>query len=112
MSKSPRAARSLALCASALVALALGAVLVWPELADAALRSAAGGERGGGGFGALVRYLDRLASYLIPVGGALAVLGLIYGGAQFMMGSPQAGRTLGCVALGVVIVLGSKGLAA
>lgn len=97
--------------ASAALALAL-TVLVAPEVADAALRSAAGGGRGGGGFGALTRYLDRLASYLIPVGGAFAVLGLIYGGGLFMSGSPQAGRVLGYVAVGIVIVLASKGLAA
>ena len=67
---------------------------------------------GGGGFAALTRYLDRLASYLIPVGGAGAVLGLIAGGFMFMAGNPGAQRVLGYVALGVVIVLASKGLAA
>ena len=87
-------------------------VLALPELADAALRNAAGGGSGGGGFAALTRYLDRLASYLIPVGGAGAVLGLIAGGFMFMAGNPGAQKVLGYVALGVVIVLASKGLAA
>jgi type IV secretory pathway VirB2 component (pilin) len=86
--------------------------LALPELADAALRNAAGGGGGGGGFAALTRYLDRLASYLIPVGGAAAVLGLIAGGFMFMAGNPGAQKVLGYVALGVVIVLASKGLAA
>ena len=100
-----------------LVAVCLGgavllAALAWPELADAALRNAAGGGRGGGGFATLTRYLDRLASYLIPVGGAGAVLGLIAGGFMFMAGNPGAQKVLGYVAVGVVIVLASKGLAA
>ena len=90
----------------------LAAGLVWPELAEAALKNAAGGGGGGGGFATLVRYLDRLATFLIPVGGAGAVLGLIAGGFMFMAGNPGAQRVLGYVAVGVVIVLASKGLAA
>lgn len=86
--------------------------LVWPDGADAALKNAAGGADGAGGFAALTRYLDRLATYLIPVGGAGAVLGLIAGGFMFMAGNPNAQRVLGYVAVGVVIVLASKGLAA
>ncbi len=94
------------------LALVVGS-LVAPDLADAALKNAAGGTGGnGGGFARLVNYLDTLASLLIPVGGAGAVLGIIYGGALFMGGSPQAGRVLGYVVLGLVIVLASKGLAA
>jgi len=92
-----------------------GVLLVWlavPELAEAALKNAAGGSSGEGGFATLTRYLDRLASYLIPVGGAGAVLGLIAGGFMFMAGNPGAQRVLGYVAVGVVIVLASKGLAA
>ena len=60
----------------------------------------------------MTRYLDKLAGFMIPVGGAMAVLGLIYGGGKFMLGSPDAGRILGSVAVGIVIVLASKGLAA
>jgi hypothetical protein len=92
-----------------------GAVLVsltLPDAADAALKNAAGGGGGGGGFATLTRYLDRLATYLIPVGGAGAVLGLIAGGFMFMAGNPGAQKVLGYVAVGVVIVLASKGLAA
>jgi hypothetical protein len=92
-----------------------GAVLVsltLPELAEAALKNAAGGGGGGGGFAALTRYVDRLASFLIPVGAAASVLGLISGGVMFMFGNPAATKVLGYVALGVVIVLASKGLAA
>ena len=97
---------------AALTALALAGALAMPELAEAALKNAAGGGGGGGGFASLTRYLDRLATFLIPVGGAGAVLGLIAGGFMFMGGNPRAARVLGYVAVGVVIVLGSKGLAA
>jgi hypothetical protein len=100
------------LLVSALVGILLALTLALPELAEAALRNAAGGGDGAGGFARLTRYLDRLASFLIPVGGAAAVLGLIAGGFMFMAGNPAAQRVLGLVALGVVIVLASKGLAA
>jgi type IV secretory pathway VirB2 component (pilin) len=86
--------------------------LTAPASAHAALRSAAGGGGSGGGFSALTSYLDKIATYLVPVGGALAVVGLIYGGSLLMTGSPYAGRTLAYVVIGVVIVLASKGIAA
>ncbi len=111
----PRTVNTLApavVFAVALTALALTVLLVAPEAADAALKNAAGGEGSAGGFARLVTYLDRLAGFLIPVGGGFAVLGLIYGGGLFMAGSPQAGRILGYVAVGVIVVLASKGLAA
>ena len=94
------------------LALVLATAAIVPDLADAALRSAAGGSKGAGGFAQLTRYLDKLSSYLIPVGASVAVIGLIGGGVMFMFGNPQATRTLGYVALGLVIVLASKGLAA
>jgi type IV secretory pathway VirB2 component (pilin) len=101
-----------ALLAGVCLAALLAAALALPELAEAALKNAAGGGNGGGGFAALTRYLDRLATFLIPVGGAAAVLGLCVGGFMFMAGNPGAQRMLGYVAVGVVIVLASKGLAA
>jgi hypothetical protein len=108
-----RRAKPLVASAGLLAAGLLLAWLAWPELAAAALKNAAGGGGGGGGgFATLTRYLDRLATYLIPVGGAGAVLGLIAGGFMFMGGNPAAQRVLGYVAVGVVIVRASKGLAA
>jgi len=98
--------------AVALSVVAVLAALLSPDVADAALKSAAGGGGGGCGFAVVTRYLDKLASFLIPVGGGFAALGLIYGGGKFMLGSPDAGRVLGFVAVGIVIVLASKGLAA
>ena len=107
----------------ALTCLGLVGVFAAPEQAEAVLRNAAGGTGGGGGFAALTRYLDRLATFLIPVGGAGAdgrlppsacrpAIGVIIGGVQFIAGNPAAMKTLGYVAVGVVVVLGSKGLAA
>ena len=87
--------RGLLLAIGALAVVVLACVLLWPELADAALRNAAGAGEGEGGFRRLTSYLDRLASFLIPVGGAAAVLGLIAGGFMFMAGNP---RRSGCSA--------------
>ena len=91
---------------------ALAAALAGPDAAQAALRSAAGGSSGGGGFSRFVTFVNRLADYLIPVGSAFAVLGLIWGGLLFQAGDTRAGRVLGFVALGVGIVLLSKPIAA
>ena len=99
------------------VAITLGCALliacVVPEAADAALRAAAGGgAAGGGGFARFVRFLDRLADYVVPIGAAFSVLGLIWGGMLFMAGDARAGRVLALVALGVGVVLLSKPIAA
>jgi type IV secretory pathway VirB2 component (pilin) len=82
-----------------------------PASAQAALQSAAGGQKGTGGFSQLTKYVEKISSDLIPVGGALAVLGLIYGGSLLMAGAPHAGRTLTYVVVGVVVILASNGLA-
>ena len=94
------------------VTIALLGCLAAPEAADAALRSAAGGGGGAGGFARLVRFIDRVADYAIPVGAAFSVLGLIWGGMLFMAGDARAGRVLGLVAIGVGVVLLSKPIAA
>lgn len=86
-------------------------VLATPPAAYAALQAAAGNHNGTGGFSDLTKYVNKISTDLIPVGGALAVLGLIYGGSLLMAGAPHAGRTLSYVAIGVVIVLASQGIA-
>ena len=97
-------------------ALLAAVLLVWlaaPDAAEAALRTAAGGGGGGaGGFERFVAFLNRLADYAIPVGAAFSVLGLIWGGMLFQAGDARAGRVLGCVVLGVAVVLLSKPIAA
>ncbi len=84
-----------------------------PEVSFAALRSAAGGPHGdAGGFARFVDFINRLAGYLVPVGAAFSVLGLIWGGLLFQAGDSRAGRVLALVALGLAIVLLSKPIAA
>ncbi|HEX8745167.1 MAG TPA: hypothetical protein VF712_18725 [Thermoleophilaceae bacterium] len=98
---------------AAVLATVLLAALLAPEAADAALRSAAGGGGGnGGGFGRFVTFINRLADFMIPIGGAFSVLGLIWGGMLFQAGDARAGRVLGMTALGVGVVLLSKPIAA
>jgi hypothetical protein len=99
--------------AAAILAVAVTIALVVPDTADAGLRAAAGGDGGGaGGFARFVRFINRLADYVVPVGGAFSVLGLIWGGILFMTGDARAGRVLGFVALGVGVVLLAKPVAA
>lgn len=94
------------------IAAALGTAIS-PDAADAALQGAAGGKTaGGGGFDRFVQFINHLADYAIPIGGAFSVLGLIWGGLLFQAGDTRAGRVLGFVALGVGIVLLSKPIAA
>src|SRR3954471_12956537 len=94
------------------IAIAL-AIAVSPDVASAALQSAAGGKHdGAGGFARFVEFLNHLADYAIPIGGAFSVLGLIWGGLLFQAGDARAGRVLGFVVLGVGIVLLSQPIAA
>jgi hypothetical protein len=88
------------------------AILAGPAPASAALRGAAGGKSGGGGFSRFVEFINHLADYTIPIGSAFSVLELIWGGLLFQAGDQRAGRVLGFVALGVGIVLLSKPIAA
>lgn len=94
-----------------LLALAL-LVAATDSLELSALRNAAGGGGGGGGFGRFVTFINRLADYVIPVGAAFSVLGLVWGGMLFMRGDSRAGSVLGGVAVGVAVVLLAKPLAA
>jgi hypothetical protein len=98
-----------------LVLVAAASLLAWvaPEASLAALRGAAGGANGNaGGFARFVDFINRLAGYLVPVGAAFSVLGLIWGGMLFQAGDSRAGRVLALVALGLAIVLLSKPIAA
>jgi hypothetical protein len=97
------------------ISAALLAVMVYlaaPDIAGAALQSAAGGKPGSGGFARFVQFINRVADYTIPIGAAFSVLGLVWGGILFQAGDTRAGRVLGCVALGLGIVLLSKPIAA
>jgi hypothetical protein len=108
-----RPARFLSFATGVLLVAVLSASLFAPEVAEAALRSAAGGGGGGaGGFDRFVRFINKLADFMIPVGAAFSVLGLIWGGMLFQAGDQRAGRVLGLVVLGVGVVLMSKPIAA
>jgi hypothetical protein len=114
MALDPNDRRSMLIAAIGVLALAsLIAALSLPDVASAALRSAAGGQSdNGGGFSRFVAFINRLADYAIPIGSAFSVLGLIWGGLLFQAGDQRAGRVLGFVALGVGVVLLSKPIAA
>jgi hypothetical protein len=100
-------------CVLVLVSAASVAACLAPEASLAALRGAAGGANGNaGGFARFVDFINRLAGYLVPVGAAFSVLGLIWGGMLFQAGDSRAGRVLALVALGLAIVLLSKPIAA
>ena len=96
----------------AAVGIALVGCAVAPEAAEAALRGAAGGADSAGGFARLVQFLDRLATYAIPVGVAFGVLGVIWGGILFITGDSRAGRVLAFVAIGVGLVMLAKPIVA
>jgi hypothetical protein len=103
----------LAVTVAVLLAVVATVQCLTPDVASAALRGAAGGGQGGaGGFGRFVDFINRLADYMIPVGAAFSVLGLVWGGMLFQAGDSRAGRVLALVALGVAIVLLSKPIAA
>lgn len=114
MALDPKSRDTEVVAAAALAIVAtLLAVLCAPDVADAALRRAAGGSSAGdGGFVRFVQFIDRLADYTIPIGSAFAVLGLIWGGLLFQTGDARAGRVLGFVVLGIGVVLLSKPIAA
>lgn len=113
MTLDPKSRSTAAAVATGLTVAALMLVLLTsPEVASAALRSAAGGGSGEGGFARFVQFINRLADYTIPIGSAFSILGLIWGGMLFLAGDTRAGRVLGFVALGVGIVLLSKPIAA
>jgi hypothetical protein len=99
--------------ATAILTVSIIIALVAPDAAHAGLRAAAGGDgAGAGGFARFVRFINRLADYVVPIGSAFSVLGLIWGGVLFMAGDARAGRVLAFVALGVGVVLLAKPVAA
>ena len=112
MALDPQSRDTVLVAAAAAIVLSLFTAVAAPDVASAALKSAAGGGEGQGGFARFVQFINRLADYTIPIGSAFSVLGLIWGGLLFQAGDTRAGRVLGFVALGVGIVLLSKPIAA
>jgi hypothetical protein len=97
-----------------LIALTFASVLAaGPKLVAAALQTAAGGGgTGSGGFSGFVSFLDNVATYLVFVGAAAGVLGLIASGGMLIAGSPEGSKWLTRTVLGVGIVLLAKGIMA
>ena len=89
------------------------ALAAGPKLVAAALETAAGGSgKGTGGFTGFVTFLDNVATYLVYVGAAAGVLGLIASGGMLIAGSPEGGKWLTRTVIGVGIVLLAKGIMA
>lgn len=93
--------------------LAVMTAAAFPGVASAALETAAGGKgSGAGGFADFVNFLNNLATYLVYVGAAAGVLGIIASGGMLIAGSPEGGKWLVRTVLGVGIVLLAKGIMA
>jgi TrbC/VIRB2 pilin len=76
----------------------------------AALKTAAGGVSGQNGFADVSAFLDHLATYLIYLAIPAGVLGLIAAGGMMITGNPDGQSWLARTAVGVGIVLLSKGI--
>lgn len=76
----------------------------------AALRTAAGGTSGRNGFANVAEFLDNLATYAIYLAIPAGALGLIAAGGMLIVGNPQGTSWLAKTAVGVGIVLLSKGI--
>jgi hypothetical protein len=84
-----------------------------PDVAHAALRTAAGGgSSGSGGFASLGNFVDHITTYLIWLAVPLCSLGIVGGGIMLLVGHARATQVLTLVAIGFAIVVSSKGLAA
>jgi hypothetical protein len=77
-----------------------------------ALKTAAGGTSGQNGFANVAAFLDHLATYCIWLAIPLGVLGLIVAGGLLMSGNQEGSSMLAKVAIGVGIVMLSKGILA
>jgi hypothetical protein len=91
---------------------AAGLILtVAPNLMMAALKSAAGGgPSGNNGFSQFASFLDNVGTYLVYVGAAAGVIGLVASGGMLMTGSPQANGLLSKVVIGLGVILLAKGI--
>jgi hypothetical protein len=76
----------------------------------AALRTAAGGTSGTNGFADVSKFLDNLATYMIYLAIPIGVLGVIAAGGMLISGNPEGQSWLARTAVGVGIVLLSKGI--
>jgi hypothetical protein len=75
-----------------------------------ALRTAAGGTSGQNGFADVTKFLDTLCTYVIFIAIPAGALGLIAAGGMLIAGNQDGSTWLARTAVGVGIVLLSKGI--
>jgi hypothetical protein len=91
---------------------ALAAVLTLSNVTVGALSTAAGPPGGTSGFATVASYLNNIATYLIYLAIPGGAIGFIVGGFMLFGGSPDGPKWLGRTAIGVGVVLLSKGIMA
>lgn len=77
-----------------------------------ALKTAAGGTSGTNGFHAVTAFLDTLAGYLIWIAIPAGALGMIAGGGMLIAGSSDGPSVIAKCAVGVGVVILSRGILA
>jgi hypothetical protein len=87
-----------------------GAAMAWTISPMSALKTAAGGTSGTNGFADVAKFLDTLCTYVIFLAIPAGVLGLIAAGGMLISGNPEGQSWLARTAVGVGIVLLSKGI--
>lgn len=101
------------LAALALLAFAavLAAMLADPTYSHAALQKMAGYDQGETTtFGAVITYMNNLRNGLIPIAIPLGGIGLIAGGAMFLVGNQMATKVIFGVLGGIGIALSAPGI--
>jgi hypothetical protein len=88
--------------------IAVTMIICAPQMA--AIRTAAGGTSGQNGFADVTKFLDNLATYVIYLALPAGALGLIAAGGMLIGGNPNGTTWLARTAVGVGIVLLSKGI--
>jgi type IV secretory pathway VirB2 component (pilin) len=101
-----RSRQTLAAALLTAAVLALGLALLESADAQAALQQLAGYEKADDNrFGSLYSYLANLRDAILPLAIPVGTIGLVVVGGMYMFGSPQAGRILFGVAIGIGMVL-------
>lgn len=88
-----------------LITLAIAAVLLVKTPEVAALQKMAGYSSHGSTFKDVLDYLNGLRDSLIPLAIPLGAIGLVGGGAAYMVGNVMAQKILGGVLVGVAVAL-------
>lgn len=84
--------------------------LVWCVQPMNALKTAAGGTSGANGFADVTKFLDTLATYVMFIAIPAGALGFIAAGGMLIAGNQDGSTWLARTAVGVGVVLLSKGI--